>query len=288
MQRILKYLFWTLSVGCLLFAGWLLLRIFVCDQFVVPSDSMTPTLIVGDRILVDKLIAGARIYKKFEFRKDIPLRSFRTPGIRKVRVNDVVVFNAPRGYDRNRIEFRINYVYSKRCIGTPGDSVSVRDSYFSNNRYPHPIGNLEQQRRLAETPDSLIHSKVLRAMPYDDRRFGWTIKNFGPLYVPQAGARIDLDWRNCKLYKPVIEYETGGQLKYTEGRALLDGQPLPAYTFRNNYYFFCGDNVSDSKDSRYLGFVPEEFIIGVVRRISYSEDPYTRNWRSGRWWKRVE
>ena len=180
MQRILKYLFWTLSVGCLLFAGWLLLRIFVCDQFVVPSDSMTPTLIVGDRILVDKLIAGARIYKKFEFGKDIPLRSFRMPGIRKVRVNDVVVFNAPRGYDRNRIEFRINYVYSKRCIGTPGDSVSVRDSYFCNNRYPHPIGNLEQQRRLAETPDSLIHSKVLRAMPYDDRRFGWTIKNFGP------------------------------------------------------------------------------------------------------------
>lgn len=263
-------------------------RVFICDQFVVPSDSMTPTLIVGDRILVDKLIAGARIYKKFEFGKDIPLRSFRMPGIRKVRVNDVVVFNAPRGYDRSRIEFRINYVYSKRCVGTPGDSVSVREGYFCNNRYSRPIGNPEQQRRLAETPDSLIHPKVLRAMPYDDRRFGWTIKNFGPLYVPQAGARIELDWRNYKLYKLVIEYETGGQLKYTEDRALLDGQPLPEYTFRNDYYFFCGDNVSDSKDSRYLGFVPEEFIIGVVRRISYSEDPYTHNRRSGRWWKRVE
>lgn len=152
MRRILKYLTWTLGGGCLLFAGWLLLRIFLCDQFVVPSDSMNPTLIAGDRILVNKLIAGARIYKKLEFGKDIPLRSFRTPGIRKVGVNDVVVFNAPRGYDRNRIEFRINYVYSKRCIGTPGDSVSVRDGYFRNNRHPGPIGDTGQQRRLHETP----------------------------------------------------------------------------------------------------------------------------------------
>ena len=60
------------------------------------------------------------------------------------------------------------------------------------------------------------------------------------------------------------------------------------YLFRNNYYFFCGDNVSDSNDCRYLGFVPEEFIIGVVRRISCSEDPYTGRRRPERWWIRVE
>lgn len=288
MRRILKYLTWTLGGGCLLFAGWLLLRIFLCDQFVVPSDSMNPTLIAGDRILVNKLIAGARIYKKLEFGKDIPLRSFRTPGIRKVGVNDVVVFNAPRGYDRNRIEFRINYVYSKRCIGTPGDSVSVRDGYFRNNRHPGPIGDAGQQRRLHETPDSLIPRKVLRAMPFDDKLFGWTIRNFGPLCVPQAGTRIVLDLRNYKLYRQAIEYETGGKLTYSGGQALLDKQPLAEYTFRCDYYFFCGDNVSDSKDSRYLGFVPEEFIIGVVRRISFSEDPITYRRRPDRWWKRVE
>lgn len=152
MRRILKYLTWTLGGGCLLFAGWLLLRIFLCEQFVVPSDSMNPTLIAGDRILVNKLIAGARIYKKLEFGKDIPLRSFRTPGIRKVGVNDVVVFNAPRGYDRNRIEFRINYVYSKRCIGTPGDSVSVRDGYFRNNRHPGPSATPDSSAACTKPP----------------------------------------------------------------------------------------------------------------------------------------
>ena len=202
--------------------------------------------------------------------------------------NDVVIFNAPRGYDRGRIEFRINYVYTKRCIGAPGDSISIREGYFHNNRHTAPIGNLDQQRRLNRTPDSLIPRKVLRTIPFDDRNFGWTIRNMGPLYVPQAGVRVRLDSLNWKLYRQVIEYETGAKLKYADGILRLDGNPLAEYTFRQNYYFFCGDNVSDSKDSRYLGFVPEEFIIGVVRRISYSEEPYTGRKRPDRWWKRVD
>lgn len=287
MQQILKYLIGSLCSFCLIFVGWLLLRMLVCDQFVVPSNSMTPTLIAGDRILVNKLIAGARLYRNLEFGKDIPLRSFRMPGIRRVRVNDVVVFNAPRGYGRDRIEFRINYVYAKRCVGTPGDSVSVRNGFFCNNRYPHPIGDSEQQSRLRQTPDSLVAPDVLRAMPFDDGQFGWTIRNMGPLYVPQSGVRIELNLRNYELYKQVIEYETGRSLTYRENLAFLDKKPLSEYTFRNDYYFFCGDNVSDSKDSRYLGFIPEEFIIGVVRYIRYSKDPHTQRRRSERRWKQV-
>ena len=192
MQRVIEYLFRSILCVVLLLTGWALLRIFVCDQFVVPSESMSPTLIAGDRILANKLVAGARIYKKIEFGKDIPLRSFRMPGLREVRPNDVVIFNAPRGYDRGRIEFRINYVYTKRCIGAPGDSISIREGYFHNNRHTAPIGNLDQQRRLNRTPDSLIPRKVLRTIPFDDRNFGWTIRNMGPLYVPQAGVRVRL------------------------------------------------------------------------------------------------
>ena len=171
-------------------------RAFVCDQFVVPSESMLPTLIPGDRILVNKLIAGARIYRSFDFAEGAPLRSFRLPGLRKVRVNDVVVFNVPHGYDRDRIEFRINYVYAKRCVGTPGDSVSIRNGYLRNNRHEGPVGDRERQRQLAETPDSAIPPTVLRAMPFDDSLFGWTIRNLGPLYVPRAGAKIALGLRS--------------------------------------------------------------------------------------------
>ena len=47
-------------------AGYYLGRIFIADQFVIPSDSMSPTLQVGDRVWVNKLIAGARIYNDID------------------------------------------------------------------------------------------------------------------------------------------------------------------------------------------------------------------------------
>ena len=196
MQRVIEYLFRSILCVVLLLTGWALLRIFVCDQFVVPSESMSPTLIAGDRILANKLVAGARIYKKIEFGKDIPLRSFRMPGLREVRPNDVVIFNAPRGYDRGRIEFRINYVYTKRCIGAPGDSISIREGYFHNNRHTAPIGNLDQQRRLNRTPDSLIPRKVLRTIPFDDRNFGWTIVPCGDTALNLLGlsTQVPSQW----------------------------------------------------------------------------------------------
>ena len=68
-----------------------IVRALFCDQFVVPSESMLPTLAPGDRILVNKLIVGARIYKKFDFSEGAALHSFRLPGFRKVRVNDIVL-----------------------------------------------------------------------------------------------------------------------------------------------------------------------------------------------------
>ena len=47
--------------------------------------------------------------------------------------------------------------------------------------------------------------------------------------------------------------------------------PLPSgseaaatYTFRQDWYFFVGDNVTNSKDSRFIGFVPADFVIGIV------------------------
>lgn len=62
MRRVFNYIFWVSASACMLFAGWLLVRIFCCDQFVVPSESMMPALLPGDRILVNKLLAGSRIY----------------------------------------------------------------------------------------------------------------------------------------------------------------------------------------------------------------------------------
>jgi len=44
----------------------------------------------------------------------------------------------------------------------------------------------------------------------------------------------------------------------------IEGDPLRHYTFKGNWYFLGGDNVLNSRDSRYFGLVPKEYIVGVV------------------------
>lgn len=82
----------------------------------------------------------------------------------------------------------------------------------------------------------------------------WTIKDFGPLYIPRAGDIIDLSPKNILLYGKLMEYETGR----------IHDTASEQYTFMENYCFLAGDNVLNSNDSRYFGLVPEKYIVGVV------------------------
>ena len=47
---------------------------------------------------------------------------------------------------------------------------------------------------------------------------------------------------------------------------------VKSYTVKNDYYFFLGDNRHNSIDSRYIGVIPRDKIIGKVNRILLSVD----------------
>ncbi|MFI3306512.1 MAG: signal peptidase I [Rikenellaceae bacterium] len=268
-------------------AGYFAVRIYIVDQFVIPTGSMQPTLIPGDRVIVNKLIAGARIYDEYDFSEGTPMKSHRTRGLREVRHNDIVIFNFPLNRKRNKIEFELNYVYGKRCVGMPGDSVSIVDGFYRNNNYDGIIGVAEEQQRLSDRPDSLIRKNVLRSMSPNGAVPRWTIKNFGPLYVPRSGDEIAVTRYDLNLYKRLIEFETGEAIQVIDGEIFLGNEPIDKYRFSKNYYFCCGDNVLDSNDSRNWGFVPEEFIVGVVSRITYSRNRETNEFRWDRLMKCV-
>lgn len=263
--HILVWMSWVLLGGMVLVACHFLRRAYIADQFVIPSDSMLPQLQPGDRILVNKLIIGARIYDEFIFGNGHPLKSHRVKGWRKIQHNDILVFNFPINRKQQSIEFRLNYVYAKRSIGLPGDTVSIRGGYFHSSTHSGPLGDTTQQRRLSQTENQWIAPNVLHAMPFDSAHYGWTIKEFGPLYVPKKGDTITLDSINWKIYQKAVEYETG------QKQTINPSKSTRQYVFTKNYYFMCGDNVLDSNDSRYWGFVPEEFIVGVVSHITYSQ-----------------
>lgn len=245
---------------------WFGLKIFVFDTFPVNTESMSPTIQSGDVIVVNKLIAGARVYKSLEFSDTSRLESFRVKGFRKIDRNDVVVFNYPNGKARDPLRFRINSVYVKRCAAIPGDTISIKDGVYVNSSINGAIGLPEAQQALAEVD---LPKNVVKAWPFDGG-IGWTILNLGPLYVPRSGDVIEMNKRNRAIYRKYIEYETGKKLEYKNNKVLLGGERIKSYKFEKNYYFFAGDNVADSRDSRYFGLVPEEFIVGVAPKVLYS------------------
>jgi len=250
---------------CVLFIGALHFgrRIFIAERFRIPTESMNPTLVPGDKAWVNKLLYGARIYKSLNFEDHAPLKCFRLPGFRKIKPGDVICFNFPLGYDKwTVIEFKINYVYCKRVVGTPGDTIGMKDGITWNSNYPGTIGVLENQMKIHDTPDSILWRTTLMAtMPFTKPM--WTIKNFGPLYIPQKGVTIELDDVGRAIYGPVIEYETGS----------WPDESVTSHTFKNNYYFALGDNSMESQDSRYWGFIPEDFIIGIVAGRKVRNNP---------------
>lgn len=253
-----------------------IIPVFVCDQFRIGGVSMQPTLRIGDHILVNKLLMGARIYTKYDF-SDPEMESFRMPGLRKLRPGDVAVFNYPEGRDRGKIEFRINYVYAKRCIGCPGDTVRIEDGYYRNSRCPDMlIGSDMMQSALSCSTDSVLSATgvYLPAMPFRPD-YGWTIREFGPLYVPRMGEKIPLDSCSLMLYGKVIEFETGSMPEMKGGKVYVSGKEADEYMFVKDYCFFGGDNVLNSRDSRYFGFVPEEYVIGIATHVLFSRDPYS-------------
>ncbi len=249
--NILSMVLWgVLIAGALHYAR----RIFIAERFNIPTESMQPTLAPGDRVWVNKLLFGGRIYTSFNFEDHAPLKCFRMPGIRKIHPGDVICFNYPLGYDKwTEIEFKINYVYCKRVVGTPGDTIGVKDGITWNSNYSGTIGVLENQLAIRNTTDDVLwQTKFMATMPFT--RPMWTIKNFGPLYIPEKGKTIELDSIGRAIYGPVIEYETGS----------WPADDMTSHTFMNNYYFAFGDNSLESQDSRYWGFIPEDFIIGIV------------------------
>lgn len=259
-DKIVDYALKVTVVILLVFWGFVAWRVFVADRFIIPSYSMVPTLQRGDRIIVNKLLYGARIYKDYDFQDGMELKCFRIKGFRDIRRNDILVFNFP--INDGRISFKINYVYAKRCIGLPGDTVSIENGFYKVAGNTQPLGFLPAQQALSATPLEMMNEYVLNVMQPSDTASIWTIKDFGPLYIPSRGDTLLLDAEKRHLYSAILEYEGASPGDST-------------HVFTHDYFFMAGDNVRDSKDSRYWGLLPDDYIVGIVKGILFSRDPST-------------
>lgn len=124
-------------------------RPFIVEAFVIPSGSMVPTLQVGDRVLANKFI--------YDFSD--PERG------------DVIVFESLEMEGQDLI---------KRVVGTPGDTVAVREGTLYVNGEPRQEEYVNQQgsglsppqERITIPEDSVFVMGDNRANSADSRVFG--------------------------------------------------------------------------------------------------------------------
>jgi signal peptidase I len=98
----------------------LAIRTFVFQSFYVPSDSMFPTLLIGDHVFVSKLAYGPRV----------PFTELQLPGYREPRRGDVAVFQLARDGGRifppDRRRDLPTEAFIKRLVALPGETVELR------------------------------------------------------------------------------------------------------------------------------------------------------------------
>ncbi len=102
--------------------------------------------------------------------------------------------------------------------------------------------------------------------------YNWTVDNFGPLYIPEKGATVNLTLDVLPVYSRIINVYEGNTLEIKDSTIYINGKIADSYTFKMDYYWMMGDNRHSSWDSRNWGYVPEDHIIGRPRLIWLSKD----------------
>lgn len=120
--------------------------------------------------------------------------------------------------------------------------------------------------------------------------FMWNRDQFGPFRVPAKGMSVGIDIRTIDFYRDLIESHEGHDVLIDFAGVHIDGALATSYTFEKNYYFVLSDNRDNPDDSRKIGFVPADHIVGVAKRIIWSSQndyDYIKRIHPGRILKRV-
>jgi len=249
-----------------------LLQAFIAALFIIsfffqntriPTPSMESTIMVGDFVVVNKFIYGINSPKFLPY-TEVKIPHFRWDIFTDPDRGDIVVFDFPgeKGEFRPNPE---NIQYVKRCIGLPGDTITIRNKVVFVNGKPAPLPAHIQYKE--PQTDSRLAGYMFPGTE------NWTPDNFGPFVVPKKGAKIKLDPKTAFAWQNFINREFEEEVVKIDGNVVyINGKPTTEYQFQEDYFFMMGDNRDDSSDSRFWGPVSRKMIVGEAIFVLFSWD----------------
>ena len=183
----------------------LVFRGFIFEPFRVPSNSMMPTLLTGDFILVNKFDYGLRL----------PILNSKIIDFSKPERGDVIVFRYPN-YEHSAGYSGVDFI--KRVVALPGDTISYEKDQLTVN------GEIVDYRKI------------------------------GAYQGVDSGKAMS----GYRHVRELIDHADHDILLHPLGHS----RELSKTTVPEGHYFVMGDNRSHSSDSRFWGYVPEDYILG--------------------------
>ncbi|MCP5055012.1 MAG: signal peptidase I, partial [bacterium] len=214
---------------------------FLLQSQTIPTPSMVNTMLIGDHLLVNKVVLAPRLGK---------WDSFLLPRM-EVERGMTITFKGPMEMEKD---------YVKRVIGLPGETIHIKNKKVHINGKPldEPYAWFEKKEN-ADIGDNfpLNKPRIIDALG--------TV-SYLPFYKEGKNGKLDrkATVELCEKFKQyVVESETDG------GRV---------FKIPEGHYFCMGDNRQNSYDSRFWGPLPRDYIIGKPWRIYWSYESETKEY----------
>ncbi|MDR0698130.1 MAG: signal peptidase I [Tannerella sp.] len=271
MKPVIRYIIiFTVIIVTVVAVKW-----FLIGSYRITSDKMSDTFKTGDCVLANKLKSG-----------DNPGR------------NRIVLYKSPL-----RRDAACPPLFIGRCIGTPGDVIQMGiDGFRVNGRLlpgapmMTPVFRIHKDikeqllttmeslriplREVKEDSASLTLRLSLREKELLSRNLAQVVQiemldehYMGYEFViPRKKTAVDINETSLMVCKEAIMNETDGAAVIRDGKLYIHGVERTSYFFRKDYYWILSENESNGIDSRHLGLIPSDHVVGNIWYCWYSKD----------------
>lgn len=251
------------------------IRYYLIESYRISTSTMANTLKEGDFIVVNKLMKQ-------------PDR------------NQVILFSSPLRKDTISPP-----LFLSRCIGLPGDTIQVNsDGYTINGRFfPLSPNAICQYKLDSSEVESFVKTLDRLKIPIRDLRnegsnifvsltpfeeysireeltesvnqaFVKQTSGEYSLIVPRKNRAYRLTPECLTACKEAILCETESPVAFRNDKLYVDGKETDFFFFEQDYFWVLSDNMNEGIDSRHLGFIPAENIVGTAWYCWFS--PHTK------------